>query len=174
MTITRGSTIFSATLTLLGMLALTWPTLADHVTVNPQPGFDAAEGDRLAHTDSDKPEVISSQLRIGTAWVRLGLQRIANGQVADGPQGWLEPATVGYHIITAAHHGIDYRRSKFRSSDPMLDWESKTINEARQHLRNGIERIEHTRAGEPGAFQYVTRELNRGLALVQRVQTIYP
>ena len=144
---------------------------ADHVTVNPQPGFDATQGDRLAHTDSRDIRMISTQLRIGTAWLRLGLQRVSAGQLESGPKGWLEPSLVGYHIISAASHGIDIRRNRSRAEDPMLEWEAKTISAARAYFRKGVEK---SRMEEPGSVEYVVEQLNQGLALVQRLQLMYP
>jgi hypothetical protein len=154
------------------MMAAPCSVHADHVAVNPQPGFNTAEARELVHTESATSAVITAQLRLGVRYVRLSLERVGAGQLQDGPEGWWEPGFLGYKLVSSAHHGIELggeKAKKVSMPDPMLPWESKTINEARQRLRNGLEHINHVKAGEPGAAEYSIQELTAGIALVQRV-----
>jgi len=151
--------------------------IGDHVAVNPQPGFNTSEARELVHTESSKAAVISTQLRLGAAYVRLGVNRLAASQLQEGREGWFEPAYLGYKLVSVAHHGIELSEEKAKKltmPDPLLPWQSSNIAEARQHLRLGIEHINHLKANEAGAVEYVIQELNLGVALVQRVLIVMP
>jgi hypothetical protein len=149
----------------------------DHVAVNRQPGFNTAEAAELVHTESAKPAIIAAQLRLGSAYVRLGESRLAANQLQDGPDGWFEPAYLGYKLISIAHHGLELSEEKAKKiavPDPTLRWQSTNIAEARQHLRLGIEYVNHLKADESGAPEYIIRELGLGVALVRRVLIVMP
>jgi hypothetical protein len=172
----RGLLIWSAAALVFTMGAPS-TVRADHVAVNPQPGFNTTEASDLVHTENSNPAVIAAQLRLGVRYVRLSQQRVAAGQLQEGPEGWWEPGFLGYKLVSSAHHGIQLGGEKAKKvvvSDPMLPWESKTINEARAHLRNGLEYTNHVKANEPGAADYAIQELNVGIALVQRVLAVMP
>lgn len=161
-----------------GYVPLAWSApvvqTVSHVAIAPQPGFDTAETQLLVHTESANPLVIASQLRLGSEYIRLSVQRIVEGETQDGPGGWWEPAYVGYKLVSIAHHGVALQSSKTKWDDPLLAWEFKVINDARQHLRNGLENVGKTRSGQAGASQYVSQELNWGLAVVQEVLAVMP
>jgi hypothetical protein len=159
------------------VLAVPAIAMADHVPVNPQPGFNTAEANELVHTESAQSAVIAAQLRLGVRYVRLSVQRVAAGQLQDGPGGWWEPGFLGYKLVSIAHHGIELSGEKAKKvavADPMLPWEFKTINDARQRLRSGLEHVNHVKAEEPGAADYAIQELNAGIALVERVLVLMP
>ncbi len=161
-----------------GYALLAWSGLeiqtVSHVAVLPQPGFDAAETQRLVHTESSHPGVISTQLRLALEYVELSLQRVATGGPSDGPGGWWEPAYVGYKLASVAHHGVGLQIAKTTWGDPVLAWEFKTIDDARAHWRNGLEAVGKTRSAKPGALGLVSQELNSALALIQQVLAVLP
>lgn len=166
-----------STLVAIIVVAPLWlaaPTFADHVPVSPQPGLSTAEAARLVHTESDKSAVIAAQLRLGSEYVRLGLRRLAAGELQDGATGWWEPAYLGYKLVSVAHHGVTLQISRSTWKDPLLDMESKKLDAARAQMRNALESANHVRAGDGGAVSYAMRSLNDSLALVQQALVLLP
>jgi hypothetical protein len=156
----------------LAPLWLAASVFADHVSVSPQPGFNAAEAARLVHTDSDKNDVMAAQLRLGSEYVRLGMRRLAAGDLQDGATGWWEPTFLGYKLVSKAHQGVEAQMSKSKVKDPLLSMEWKKLSDSRALMRNALESVNHIKAGEAEAIAAGVRSLNDSLVLVQQAKAL--
>src|SRR5438034_3828264 len=81
-------------------LCVAAPVFAEEIRVLPQPGFNTAEAARLLQSESDRNDVIAAQLKLGSEYVRLGMRRLANGDLQDGTTGWFEPTYLGYKLVS--------------------------------------------------------------------------
>lgn len=153
-------------------LCLAAPALADHVPVSPQPGFNTGEAARLVHTESDKNDVIAAQMKLGSAYVRLGVQRLTAGALQGGATGWWEPTYLGYKLVSIAHHGVEIQIARAKWKDPMLGMESKKLLDSRALMRNALENVNHITAGDDGAVAAAVQSLQNSLSLVQQAQAL--
>ncbi len=177
MTKTRRSLLL-CTMLLIAAAALPPRVLATHVPVSPQPGFNTEEADRLVHLEHSKRTirdgVIGEQLRLGVAYIRLARQRLATGQLDEGPTGWREPAYLGYKLISVGIHGLELKQGRHPLEAQMVKRNIDMLDLARAPIRTALDRAKRTSQGNAHDIALATEKIQEGLTLLQRAQAVIP
>jgi hypothetical protein len=174
----RRSLLLGATALLLSAITPPARAHATHVPVSPQPGFDAEEAGRLVHLEHSKRTitqgVIGEQVRLGIAYIRLGLKRIAGGHVEEGPRGWREPTYLGYKLISVGIHGLELKLGRHPDEAPMTKRHIDMLDLGRAPIRHAIDRAKDTSEGNERDIAFAIEKLQEGLRILQAAQVVIP